>query len=56
VVRELPDAAKPPVIRTYAVRWNWQVGKLMNVPKQPDASTLDAIAPNHPVFEITFDS
>jgi hypothetical protein len=44
------------VISAYVERWQWQVSKLMTVPKQPDASTLAAIAPNHPVFEIAFDS
>ena len=47
---------KPPVNSAYVERWHWQVGKLMKVPKQPDASTLDAIPPNHQVFEIGFDS
>ncbi len=56
VVRELTDAEKPAVIQAYVSRWHWQVGKLMGVPKQPDAATLDRIAPNHPVFEIAFDS
>jgi hypothetical protein len=56
VVQELPDTAKPPVISAYVERCYWQIGKQMNVPKQPGASTPAAIAPNHPVVEIAFDS
>lgn len=56
VARELSDTDKAPVIAAYVDRWHWQVGKLMDVPKKPDAATLARIAPNHPVFEIAFDA
>jgi hypothetical protein len=51
-VEELPDAEKVPIIRAYLDRWHWQVGKLVNAPKDADDAALQAIAPNHPVFWI----
>jgi len=51
-VEELPDTEKAPIIRAYLDRWYWQVGKLVNVPKDADLATLQGIAPNHPVFRI----
>jgi hypothetical protein len=51
-VVEVPDAEKLPIIRAYFDRWYWQVGKLVNVPKDADDAALQGIAGNHPVFRI----
>jgi hypothetical protein len=51
-VMEVPDAEKLPIIRAYFDRWYWQVGKLVNVPKDADDAALQGIAGNHPVFRI----
>lgn len=52
LVRELPDAEKPPVIRAYLDRYHWQVASQVGVPKDASETQLADIAPNHPVFEI----
>lgn len=52
-VRELDDAAKPPILRAYLRRWKWEVGQFFDG-VGPDSTTAEllAIAANHPVFEI----
>ncbi|MGE5211228.1 MAG: nitroreductase/quinone reductase family protein [Acidobacteriota bacterium] len=52
-VRELDDAAKPEILRSYLRRWKWEVGQFFDG-VGPDSSDdeLLAIAPNHPVFKI----
>jgi deazaflavin-dependent oxidoreductase (nitroreductase family) len=52
LVRELPDAEKPPVLRAYIDRWAWQVKGLVDAPKGASDAQLAGIASNHPVFEI----
>lgn len=53
-VRELDDHDKPGVLRAYLRRWKWEVGQFFDGvgPDSTDAQLL-AIAPNHPVFEIS---
>ena len=53
-VRELDDHDKPVVLRSYLRRWKWEVGQFFDGvgPDSTDAELL-AIAPNHPVFEIS---
>jgi deazaflavin-dependent oxidoreductase (nitroreductase family) len=53
-LRELDDHDKPAVLRPYLRRWKWEVGQFFDGvgPDSTDAELL-AIAPNHPVFEIT---
>lgn len=51
-MEEMPDEEKVPVLRAYLDRWHWQVGKIMNVPKDVDDLTLRKIAPKHPIFRI----
>ena len=50
---ELPDDAKPEVLRAYLKRWKMEIGVFFNG-VGPDASdeTLRGIAPGYPVFRI----
>jgi deazaflavin-dependent oxidoreductase (nitroreductase family) len=51
---ELPDDAKPPVLREYLRRWKFEVGMFFEnvTPDSPDEKLLE-IAPGFPVFQIT---
>lgn len=53
LAEELPDAAKPVILREYLRRWKFEVGKFFDGLDQ-DASEqqLAAIAPGFPVFRI----
>ncbi|GAT80117.1 hypothetical protein STXM2123_818 [Streptomyces sp. F-3] len=52
--QELPDAEKPPVLRTYLERWGWQAGRyFQGVTAKSSGEEIAAIAPDHPVFRIT---
>jgi hypothetical protein len=50
---ELPDDAKPPLLRAYLKRWKAEVGVFFGG-VGPDSSDeeLRQIAPNHPVFKL----
>jgi len=52
-VAEVPDDEKPPILRAYLRRWQFEVGMFFNGvgPDSPDAD-LRRIAPDHPVFRI----
>ena len=52
-VEELPDDAKPPILREYLRRWKRETGKFFDgtTPESPD-SELRQIAPRHPVFRV----
>jgi deazaflavin-dependent oxidoreductase (nitroreductase family) len=52
---ELQDDEKADILRGYLKRWKMEVGVFFDgvSAKSPDAE-LARIAPNHPVFEITF--
>jgi deazaflavin-dependent oxidoreductase (nitroreductase family) len=54
VVDEVPDHAKPVILRAYLRRWKWEVGQFFDG-VGPDATDeeLLAIAPGYPVFRIT---
>ncbi|MDX6739687.1 nitroreductase/quinone reductase family protein [Actinocorallia sp. A-T 12471] len=51
---ELPDAAKPPVLRAYLKRWKFEVGVFFEGldHTSTDAALLKA-APDYPVFRLT---
>jgi deazaflavin-dependent oxidoreductase (nitroreductase family) len=51
---EIPDDAKPAILRAYLARWKMEVGVFFGGvgPDSPD-SELRRIAPDHPIFEIT---
>ena len=51
---ELPDTAKPAILRAYLKRWKFEVGMFFDG-VGPDATDdqLLAIAPGYPVFRIT---
>lgn len=53
---ELADAEKPALLRAYLKAWAWEVGQFFGGVKHdaPD-SEIERIAPNHPVFRITYD-
>lgn len=50
---ELPDGAKPPLLRAYLKRWKFEVGIFFEG-VGPDSSDEDLrrIAPDHPVFRL----
>ncbi len=50
---ELPDAEKPPLLRTYLRNWAWEVGQFFGG-VGPDASDAELlrIAPDHPIFRL----
>ena len=50
---ELPDEAKPDVLRAYLKKWKWEVGAFFDG-TGPDSSDeeLRRIGPDHPVFRI----
>jgi deazaflavin-dependent oxidoreductase (nitroreductase family) len=52
--QELPDSAKPEILRAYLNRWKWEVGAFFDGvgPKASDDELL-AIADHHPIFRIT---
>ncbi len=54
VVDEVPDHAKPVILRAYLRRWKWEVGQFFDG-VGPDATDeeLLAIAAGYPVFRIT---
>lgn len=50
---ELADAGKPPVLRTYLVRWGWEVGRFIEgVTKDSTDAEILAVAPDFPVFRV----
>lgn len=51
---ELPDDAKPPLLRAYLKRWKFEVGAFFGG-VGPDSSDDDLrrIAPDHPVFRLS---
>lgn len=51
--RELPDAAKPELIRAYLGRWGWQVKPFFpGLGASSSDETLLAAAPGYPTFRI----
>jgi deazaflavin-dependent oxidoreductase (nitroreductase family) len=52
-VEELPDEAKPPILREYLRRWKMETGKFFDgVTAESPESELRRIAPRHPVFRV----
>jgi hypothetical protein len=50
---EIPDEAKPPILRHYLKRWKMEVGVFFEgVSADSPGEDLRRIAPNHPVFRI----
>ncbi|MFZ8758439.1 nitroreductase/quinone reductase family protein [Microbacterium sp. HMH0099] len=50
---ELPDAAKPPILRAYLAAWAWEVGRFFDgVDKNSPDTRLAEIAPGFPVFRL----
>ena len=52
-VEELPDDAKPPILREYLRRWTMETGRFFDgVTAESPESELRRIAPRHPVFRV----
>jgi deazaflavin-dependent oxidoreductase (nitroreductase family) len=50
---ELPDNAKPELLRAYLERWKWEVGAFFaGVGPESSDDELRRIAPDHPIFRI----
>lgn len=52
--REVADDDKTPILREYMRKWAFEVGRFLEVSKDASDAQLRAIAPKHPVFEVTF--
>jgi deazaflavin-dependent oxidoreductase (nitroreductase family) len=51
---EIPDDAKPAILRAYLHRWKFEVGAFFDgVSAASSEDDLARIAPHHPVFELT---
>ena len=51
---ELPDDAKPPLLRAYLKQWAWEVGAFFQgVGADAPEEELRRIAPLHPIFRIS---
>ncbi|MCQ4041896.1 nitroreductase family deazaflavin-dependent oxidoreductase [Streptantibioticus rubrisoli] len=51
---EVPDNEKPPLLRAYLGRWQWEVGAFFKgVNRDSSDEELLRIASDHPVFRIT---
>ena len=51
---ELPDDAKPEILRVYLKRWKFEVGMFFEgIDGDSPEAELRSIAPKHPVFRIT---
>ncbi len=51
---ELGDDVKVPILRSYLEKWAWETGVFFDgVKADAPEETLRAIAPKHPIFEIT---
>ena len=52
-VEEVPDDAKPPILREYLRRWKMETGKFFDgVTEESPDSDLRRIAGRHPEFRI----
>lgn len=52
---ELADDEKPPILRAYLRRWKWEVGAFFEgVSADSPEDELRRIAPNHPIFRVSF--
>ena len=52
-VSELPDEAKPPILRAYLKKWAWEVGMFFDgVNAKSSDEDLLRIAPDHPIFRL----
>jgi hypothetical protein len=52
-VEEVPDGAKPPILRAYLEEWAWEVNQFFGgIRADAPDKDLASIAPNHPVFRV----
>jgi deazaflavin-dependent oxidoreductase (nitroreductase family) len=52
-VSELPDEAKPPLLRAYLKKWAWETGMFFDgVNAKSSDEDLLRIAPDHPIFRL----
>jgi len=52
---EVPDHEKLPILRSYLVKWAWEVGMFFDLPKNPSDDAIKGIAHLHPIFRIQLD-
>ncbi len=53
-VEEIPDDAKPPILRAYLRRWKIETAKFFDgVTAESPETELRRIAPRHPVFQVS---
>jgi len=53
---EVQDHEKLPILRTYLVKWAWEVGMFFDLPKNPSDDAIKGIAHQHPIFRVTLDN
>jgi deazaflavin-dependent oxidoreductase (nitroreductase family) len=52
---EVPDSEKLPPLRLYMDKWAWEVKGFLGIDADAPDDELRRIAPNHPVFVLTFE-
>jgi deazaflavin-dependent oxidoreductase (nitroreductase family) len=52
---EVPDTEKLPPLRLYMDKWSWEVKGFMGIDADAPDEELRRVAPDHPVFVISFD-
>jgi deazaflavin-dependent oxidoreductase (nitroreductase family) len=52
---EVADADKLPILKAYLDKWAWEVGAFFELPKEPTDEQIAGVAPNHPVFRVTYE-
>jgi deazaflavin-dependent oxidoreductase (nitroreductase family) len=51
---EIPDTEKLPPLRLYMEKWAWEVKGFLGIDADAPDEELRRIAPDHPVFRLTF--
>jgi deazaflavin-dependent oxidoreductase (nitroreductase family) len=52
---EVPGSERLPMLRLYMDRWSWEVKGFLGIDADAPDEELRRIAPDHPVFELTFE-
>ncbi|SRR5581483_1918125 len=53
---EVPDSEKLPLLRIYMEKWSWEVKGFLGIDADAPDQELRRIAPDHPAFELSFES
>ena len=54
--KEVPDSEKFPLMRLYMDKWAWEVKGFMGIDADASDEELRQVLPNHPAFELSFES